>query len=189
MNLAPCARRWFVGTCTNRTVDVSANMLLLVHGVTENRIYGELKLYGDLGGGGPFHGGVHQDTIRFTTCLPELQMVIIWVGTLTGEVFAGTYEVHSENADVVAQGLELQTGVWACSLVGLAGESGGGQGNTVWVFQDGTKNGPFPVEVFVAQASKGRWPPEALVAQENGTVWQSVREFLEAAETGKLAQN
>jgi hypothetical protein len=46
---------WFAGTCTNTTVNQTANLLLRIYGATDFRMHGELGVYGNLDGGGSFH--------------------------------------------------------------------------------------------------------------------------------------
>jgi len=88
---------WFVGTCTNATISISANLLLVIHGMSGGTIYGELGLSGELGGGGPFHGTINDGTIVFTTCLPANQTVIEWCAELSENKISGTYSVTSDN--------------------------------------------------------------------------------------------
>ena len=158
---------WFVGTCTNSTVNTSANLLLHIHGATEVRIHGELSLFGELDGGGPFHGTVLGETVRFTTCLPALQIVIEWEGKRTGDGMAGTYDVWSDHPGVAAQGLQRQAGIWSCALVSQPDETGADRTGLVWVFHDGQSDGPFTVEAFLKHTAAERWPPHALTAREN----------------------
>ncbi len=189
--MKPChgLHGWLVGTCANSTVSLSANLLLRIHGVAENRIHGELCLYGELGGGGPFHGSIQGDNVRFTTCVPAMQMVIAWIGNQTDEGLAGTYEVWSDRADLAAQGLQEQAGIWSCALVGAPEETGADRTKLVWVFHQGRSEGPFSVELLVKHATAERWPLHALVARENFTVWNSLREFLDSIEAGRVARN
>lgn len=180
---------WFVGTCTNSTAHTSANLLLRIHGATETRIHGELSLFGDLGGGGPFHGTVQGETVRFTTCLPALQIVIEWDGRRTGDGMAGTYEVWSDHPEVAALGLQRQTGVWACALVSQLDAAGANRTELVWVFHDGQSEGPLTVEVFLKHTADERWPSHALAARENCTVWCTVGELRDSLATDQLALN
>lgn len=84
---------WFVGSCTNTTMGISANLLLVIHGATETGVHGELYLSGDLGGGGPFNGNIGSSVITFTTCVPTAQTAIEWQGHIVAEQISGNYTV------------------------------------------------------------------------------------------------
>lgn len=162
---------------------------MVIHGGAETRIHGELSLFGELGGGGPFHGSVHGDAVRFTTCLPALQFVIEWEGKRTGNGMAGTYVVWSDHPEVAAQGLQRQTGVWACALVSHSNEAGADRAELVRVFHDGQPEGPFTEEEFLKQAADERWPSHALAAREHYSVWCTVGELLDSVAANRLALN
>ncbi|MEN9678486.1 MAG: hypothetical protein RIS76_4382, partial [Verrucomicrobiota bacterium] len=146
-------------------------------------------LFGELGGGGPFSGHIHGDSVRFTTCLPALQMVIEWDGKQTGDGMAGTYEVWSDHPEVVAQGLQWQAGVWSCALVSQPDAAGADRAGLTWVFHDGQSEGPFTVEAFLKHTATERWPSHALTARENYTVWCMVGELRDSLATNQLALN
>lgn len=169
---------WYVGTCTNTTVSVSANLLLVIHGVNGSTIHGELGLSGDLAGGGPFHGSTNNGAITFTTCLPAAQMVIEWRGELSATTISGTYSVASDNPQMIADGLGQQAGVWSCFFVQRPGNVDPAKRNLVWIFDDGVAVGPIAKSEFNQHAASGRWADKAIVAMEDRTVWITVGEFL-----------
>lgn len=180
---------WFVGTCVNSTVNQTANLLLLIHGGTAARVHGELSLFGELGGGGPFHGSWQKDQLRFTTCLPLLQTVVEWRGERTERGLAGTYQVWCDLPEAVAGGLDQQRGQWSCVRVNSTDEAGTGHPADLWVFHDGHSQGPMSEEEFSRHASASRWPPHALVAQEHGTAWNTVSGLRDLLEARKLVLN
>ena len=180
---------WFVGTCVNTTVCQSANLLLLMHGGNEARVHGELSLFGELGGGGPFHGSWYEDQLRFTTCLPLLQTVVEWHGERTERGLTGTYQVWCDLPEEVAGGLGQQRGQWSCVRVNHADESGTVHPGDIWVFHDGHSQGPMNEQEFLRHATASRWPPHALVAHEHGTSWNTVSGMRGLLEAGRVALN
>ena len=158
---------WFVGVCTNTTVNLSANLLLLIHGVTDTAIHGELKLSGDLDGGGPFYGRIRGGTIAFMTCIPAQQVVIEWRSDISETGYSGTYQATSDHPEIVAAGLQHQEGVWSCSFVRALGQATPERDGLVWLFDEGVAEGPLPVDEFAMHAAAGRWPGRTLVALED----------------------
>lgn len=175
---------WYVGTCTNTNVSVSANLLLVIHGTSGGTMHGELGLSGKLGGGGPFHGTIQGETFVFTTCLPAEQMVIEWRGELSETTISGTYSVASDNPQLIADGLGQQAGVWSCSFVRKPG-SIDPKSDSVWVFDDGKAEGPITMAEFNQQAGSGRWPDKAIVALDDRTAWTTVGEILNTKTTSE----
>ena len=180
---------WFVGTCVNSTANETANLLLLIHGGTEARMHGELSLSGELGGGGPFHADVQGDRLRFTTCLPVLQTVVEWQGQRTERGLAGTYQVWCDLPKAVAPGLAQQQGEWSCERVSPADEIGPDRREDIWVFHDGSVQGPMSEMEFLRQAGASRWPAHALVARENKAVWNTVDGLRDLIEAGSRTLN
>ena len=178
---------WFVGTCANATVSETANLLLLIHGGTATRVHGELSLFGELGGGGPFHGRVNGQELRFTTCLPLLQTVVEWHGQRTESGLAGTYQVCCDLPEVVTADLSQQRGHWSCVQVNHADDTG--QPGAIWVFHDGQSEGPLSEAEFLRRAHASRWPPHALAAREKGTSWNTVGGLCDLLEASRLALN
>ena len=178
---------WFVGTCVNSSVSETANLLLLIHGGTATRVHGELSLFGELGGGGPFHGRVHGHKLRFTTCLPLLQTVVEWHGQRTESGLAGTYQVCCDLPEVVTADLSQQRGQWSCVQVNHADDTG--QPGAIRVFHDGQSEGPLSEPEFLRHAHASRWPPHALAAREKGTLWNTVGGLCDLLEASRLALN
>lgn len=171
---------WFVGTCTNTTEGVSANLLLFIHGVTEGKVHGELGLSGELDGGGPFHGRLNDETMVFTTCVPAAQVVIEWRAQINAGQLSGTYSVCCDDPKMAASGLARSVGVWSCAFVRSPGAVDIERNNQAWVFDEGSSEGPLAVEEFAQQAAAGRWPEKAIVAMEDCTAWTTVGQFLAA---------
>jgi DnaJ like chaperone protein len=169
---------WYVGTCTNRTVSLSANMLIVIHGATGSTIHGELGLSGDLGGGGPFHGSIHEGEFVFTTCAPANQTVIEWRGELSENPISGTYSVVCDHPERIAEGLGRQEGIWACSFIRSLGAIDPEKSDLVWVFDNGETEGPIATREFNQRAASGRWPAKAIVAMQDRTLWMTIAEFL-----------
>lgn len=180
---------WFVGTCVNSTANERANLLLLIHGGMEARVHGELSLFGELCGGGPFHADVQGDQLRFTTCLPVLQTVVEWRGQRAERGLAGTYQVWCDLPDAVAAGLGRQQGEWSCVRVNPANEAGPERREDIWVFHDGRSHGPMGEGEFLQHAVALRWPAHALVAQENRTIWNTVSGLRDLLDARKLLLN
>lgn len=169
---------WFVGTCTNTTANITANLLLRIYGATDSRMHGELRLYGDLGGDGPFHASVKHGRIAFTTCTPACQTIIEWSGTRSDGGFSGTYKVEIDDPDLAALEQRQQEGIWSCSFVRDLGAPDAGEARQVSVFHEGKSEGSFSLEEFAQQVSAGRWPTHTLTATQDCTVWSTVGEFI-----------
>ena len=180
---------WFAGTCTNTTVNQSANLLLCNHGAANGRLHGELGLYGPLLGGGPFHARLHRGRIEFTTCLPALQVVIEWTGDRTREGFSGTNHVVCDNPGMVASELREQAGVWSCVFVRDPGEPAADRIELISVFHEGRCSGPFVMEDFMLHAAADRWPSHALVALQDCSVWNTVGDFLASLNARTMDRN
>ena len=59
----------------------------------------------------------------------------------------------------------------------------------VWVFHAGQSAGPFTVDAFLKHTADERWPPHALTARENYTVWCTVGELRDSLAVNQLALN
>lgn len=182
-------RRVYAGACHNSTADVTANLLIVTYGVPTTKVYGELLLFGDLGGAGPFVGELTNDTVRFATCLPELQMSIAWTGVATATGFDGHYVVESEHPELITGGLGQQEGVWACACVSRFVRQGVGSQGGLWVFHEGEQAGPLTEGDLLVNARKGIWPPHAIVLTGDGSSWISVQDFIAHHELHRVSQN
>lgn len=165
---------WYVGTCTNTTSNITANLLLQIHGATETRMHGELGLFGNLAGGGHFHASLDGGVIRFTTCIPAVQAVIEWIGKRVADGYSGSYQVTCDAPDPAHDIMAQQEGVWSCARVDhLSHEL-----ESVFVFHDGETEGPLALEEFVQHATADRWPSHALVVRNHGTAWSTIGECI-----------
>lgn len=189
MNQSNKLAGWFVGTCTNTTIDTTANLLLRIHGATDTRMHGELNLSGNLGGGGPFHATLHQRWIRFTTCLPALLTVIEWSGERTADGFSGSYKVTCDAPDPERGVFAEQEGVWSCAFVRGPVDPDSEPTESVLVFNAGASEGPFVLDEFVQHAVDERWPPHALVARSNGAAWSTIRECITELQAQTVGAN
>ena len=180
---------WFAGTCTNTTANITANLLLRVYGATKHRLHGELGLYGDLGGSGPFHASLSLSRVLFTTCMPAHQVVIEWSGDLTDGGFAGTYITECDAPDLGQGGTGPQVGEWACAFVRGLDAPGSEKNDHVSVFHGGGSEGPFTEVEFMRHAVAGRWPTNALAAAQDCTVWGTVGEFIVSHQARQVGGN
>lgn len=180
---------WFAGTCTNTTVNQSANLLLHIFGATDSRMHGELGLYGNLGGGGPFHASIKQGRVLFTTCLPAHQIVIEWSGARTEDGFSGTYKTECDAPDPARGVSGPQEGIWSCSFVRDLSAPDADEFNRVSVFHEGRSEGPFSMEEFAQHAIAERWPPYAMAAAEDCTDWSTVGAFLASLRAETISGN
>jgi hypothetical protein len=174
---------WFVGKCTNKTVGLSANLLLTITGVNETTIHGELGLSGDLGGGGVFHGKIKGKSFEFTTCVPEMQTIIEWKGTLAADQISGEYIVKSDDPKIVAEGMQSQQGAWWCAFVRRLGSADPNKADQVYIFHDGLNIGPLEFAHFKQTIHSGRWPANAIVSLDDCTRWTTIGDYL-AMNTG-----
>ena len=180
---------WFARTCTNTTCQLSANLLLCIHGAANGRLHGELGLYGPLRGGGPFHARDHRGRIEFTTCLPAFQVVIEWTGNRTREGFSGTNHVVCDLPAAITAEMREQECVWSCVFVRGPDEPAADRIGLISVFHEGRCDGPFLLADFVPHASADRWPPHALVALQDGTEWQTVGGFIASLNARTIERN
>jgi hypothetical protein len=180
---------WFAGTCTNTTAGITANLLLKIHGATDRRMHGELGLYGNLGGSGPFYASLDHGRVRFTTCMPAYQVVIEWSGDLTENGFAGTYVTECDAPDLGQGGTGPQAGVWTCLFVRGLDDPDLARNHQVSVIHEGESAGPFTQEEFLQHALVGRWPPHALAAMQDCTVWGTVGECIASHQAGSAGSN
>jgi len=180
---------WFAGTCTNTTVNQTANLLLRIYGATDSRMHGELGVYGNLGGGGPFHASLKEGRVLFTTCQPAHQSVIEWSADRTDDGFSGTYKVEVDAPELAPWELRLQEGIWSCRFVRGSGAAAADEINHVSVFDEGKSEGPFAMEDFAQQAIAERWPPHALAATQDCTEWGTVGEFIASLQARTISGN
>jgi hypothetical protein len=180
---------WFAGTCTNTTVNQSANLLLHIFGGTDSRMYGQLGVYGNLGGGGPFHANLKERRLLFTTCQPAHQSVIEWSGDRTEDGFSGTYKVEVDAPELSPGQLRLQEGVRSCSFVRDLSAPDADEFNRVSVFHEGRTEGPFSMEEFAQHAIAERWPPYAMAAAQDCTDWSTVGAFLASLRAETISGN
>lgn len=173
----------YVGICHNRTANLSANLVLLLHGSADQRVHGELGLYGDLAGGGAFHGTLAAGSLSFTTCEPGLQLVIEWQGHIRGTELKGAYEVFCDHPEAPAHGLQHQYGEWGCRLARRLGPPNSSRMHLVSVFDQGRSEGPFILDDFVRHVRAGRWPMSAVVALDDMMTWWSLAELLSFIES------
>jgi hypothetical protein len=169
---------YYVGVCHNHTAQLSANLVLLMHGLAESRVHGQLGLYGDLGGGGPFHGNLATGSLSFTTCEPTIQLVIDWRGKFTGTELSGTYDATCDHPDALSHGLQYQQGHWASRLARSLDDPDPSRMHLVSVFDQGRRDGPFTLEDFARFVRARRWPLSAVVALDDLTTWGSLADFL-----------
>ncbi|MEK7782018.1 MAG: hypothetical protein AAB370_11015 [Verrucomicrobiota bacterium] len=185
MNNLPKFASWYVGTCTNTTSDITANLLLQIHGATETRVHGELGLFGNLAGGGPFHASLDSGTIRFTTCIPAIQVVIEWTGKRVGDRYSGSYQVTCDAPDPERGIMAREEGLWSCVQVNHLGH----ELESVFVFHDGETEGPLALEEFVQHATVDRWPPHALVARHDFKLWSTVEGCITELQSQTIGAN
>jgi hypothetical protein len=84
MNIPDARLGYFVGECRNETVGLTANLVMFLHGAGQSRIHGELGIYGELDGGGAFHGKIAGNSISFSTSEPSIHLVIEWIRYVFG---------------------------------------------------------------------------------------------------------
>ena len=180
---------WFAGTCTNTTANQSANLLLHIYGATDTRMHGELGLYGNLGGSGPFHASLKEGRVLFTTCQPARQVVIEWSGDRSDNGFTGTYKVEVDAPDLAHGVLPLQEGIWSCTFVRGLSAPDADEIKDVSVFHEGKSEGPFPEEEFAQHAIAERWPSHALAATHDCTVWGTIGEFIASRQADTIVGN
>ena len=180
---------WFAGTCTNTTAGITANLLVHIYGATAFRMHGELGLYGNLCGSGPFHASLSHGRARFTTCVPAYQVVIEWSGDLTGNGFAGTYITECDAPDLGQGGTGPQAGVWACTFVRGLDAPDLEKKDHVSVFHEGGSEGPFTEAEFMQHAMAGRWPTNALATAQDCSVWGTVGEFIASQQARQVGGN
>jgi len=178
---------WYVGTCTNTTVGLSANLLLVIHGASGGTIHGELALAGDLGGGGSFYGEFKDEQLIFATCTPSVQTVIEWKAKISESRLKlfGAYAVRCDNPDYLAEGLGRQEGEWSCCFVRGIGPVDPKNQDLVWIFDAAASNGPISREEFIKGTDSGRWPNKAIIAMDDRTCWITVGQFLDAKQAGE----
>jgi hypothetical protein len=179
---------WYVGTCTNTTVIMGANLLLTIYGAADGTLHGEIALFGDLGGGGVFEGMIANNQIIFTTTMPSQQVAITWAGTISGSGLSGTYVVRNDHPDVDPT-LRHQTGVWSCQLVRPLGKLSPDEVQSVWVYHGGNVEGPFNFDDFNQYLAAGRWPANAIVRLDDRTLWLTTTACLEKIRADAAALN
>jgi len=186
-NYSPLAG-WLVGTCTNTTVGMTANLMLTIYGTPDAKVHGDLALFGDLGGGGAFQGLITSDHITFTTTVPAEQIVIEWQGAILGGHVNGTYVARCDHPGI-DPALRHQEGVWSCNLVRNMGAPNPHEANTVWVYHDGNEDGPFTAEAFVQRLQAGQWQPNAILALNDRTIWSTAADYLAKLQADAAARN
>jgi len=169
---------WHVGTCTNTTEGFSANLLLTIYWATDTTLHGELALFGDLAGGGAFQGAIDNGQVTFTTAVPAAQVAITWRGTISGGALAGDYVVRCDNPKIKPASRH-QVGVWSCKLIRSLSAPDPDEASAVWVYNDGTEEGPLTAEAFDQRLNDGEWPPNAIVGLDDRTTWSTVAACLE----------
>ena len=179
---------WHIGTCTNRTAGITANLLLAVYGATDSTFHGELALFGDLGGGGAFQGTIQNGHISFSTTVPTAQVAIIWKGVLSGNELTGSYVVRCDNPEA-EPALRHQEGIWSCKLVRPLGDPSPDDAHRVWVYHNGNEEGPLNAEDFNQRLISGQWPPNAIVGLNDQTTWSTVADCLEKIRADSASQN
>jgi len=147
-----------VGVCNSHTARLSVNLVFLLHGVTGSRVHGELGLYGDLGGGGPFHASLSGDSLSFSTCEPTVQLLIEWKAQFHGEQLSGSYECFCDHPEAEAEGLKYHLEDWSRQRVRGLGDIDPSRMNLVSVFHVGQSYGPFSVADFARDVQAGQWP-------------------------------
>jgi hypothetical protein len=181
------APAWFVGKCTNTTMGASANLLLIIHGVSSGKIYGELGLSGDLVGSGSFEGKVTGADIVFSTCVPAEQVVIEWLGQIAHGQIRGTYSARTSHPDLLASGHQFQNGIWECLFSRIIGNPDPAGIDEVYIYNDGSAEGPFTVRQFEQLTLESRWPAKAIVALKDRTCWTSVGEYIGSKTTDRVS--
>ena len=165
---SPLLGRHF-GTCSNTTEGVAANLLLTIYGATDTALHGELALFGDLVGGGVFQGTIDNGLVTFTT-VPATQVAITWRGTISGGTLTGDYAVRCYNPEV-KPATRHQAGVWSCKLVRSLIAPDPDEAAAVWVYHDGTEEGPFTPDEFTQRLNACTWRRNSIVGLNNRTKW------------------
>ena len=169
---------WHVGTCTNTSAGLTANLMLTIYGVTVSTIHGELALAGALGGGSPFQGTLANGQVRFTTVAPAEQFAITWQANILDTCLSGTYVVRCDNPEVKLA-WRHQQGIWSCKLVRPMMAPNPDDAHRVWVYHNGVEEGPLNSEDFNQRLISGQWPPNAIVGLNDQTIWSTVADCLE----------
>ena len=179
---------WHVGTCTNTTVGATDNLMLTIFGVTDSTLHGELTLAGVLGGGSAFQGTIANNQIRFTTVTPAAQFAVTWQATLSDEGVTGTYVARFDDPEV-RLAWRQQQGIWRCKLIRPLGAPNPDDAQRVWVYYDGSEEGPFNAEEFNQRLASGQWPPNAIVGLNDQTSWLTAADCLDKLQAEAATRN
>jgi hypothetical protein len=175
---------YYVGTCKNATTRVGGNLVLLLHGTTEPAIFGELGLYGELTGGGPFYGTVTGKSVVFSTCVPAALTFVNWQAQYADQQLTGSFTTGCDHPN----GWVSQDGVWVCSHVRELVSTPPSHSNLISLYNDGHAEGPFTMDNFARLVGSGCWPLNAVVALEDLTLWCSLRELLDFIKSKRRQQ-
>ncbi len=168
---------WHIGTCTDASMSVTANLMLTIYEATEAALHGEVSLFDTVDVVTvPFRGTIKNGQVVFTAEVPRTKTSITWQGIISGTDLRGTYSAHcaSPNAD---PSLRHQEGVWSCKMIRPLGAPKPETASSVWVYQDGVEDGPFTPDEFLQRLNAGHWCRNAIVGLIDRTIWTTTGDF------------
>jgi hypothetical protein len=168
---------WHVGTCTDASVSVTANLMLAIYEATNTTLHGEVSLFDTQDVVTvSFRGTIKNGQAVFTATVPRTKTTITWQGIISGTELTGTYTARcgSPNAD---PSLRHQAGVWSCKLIRPLGAPKPETAHFVWVYHGGVEDGPFAQAEFMQRLNAGHWCRNAIVGLIDRTIWTTVGDY------------